>query len=98
MYKPAHPGAILREHMADDLTVAALARHLGMTRANLSRILNARLGISAAVAVKLSEAFPNTTPELWLRLQNQYDIAKVLRRQRTRIAPVRKPAKMKIAA
>ncbi len=54
--------------------------------------------VSAAVAVKLSEAFPNTTPELWLRLQNQYDIAKVLRQRRKKIPPLRKPAKMKMAA
>lgn len=98
MYKPAHPGALLREIMSEDLTVADLARHLGMTRANLSMILNGRLGISAAVAVKLSEAFAQWEAEFWLGLQNQYDIAKVLRRKRAKIAPLRKPAKMKMAA
>jgi addiction module HigA family antidote len=98
MHKPAHPGAILREIMTEDLTVAALAKHLGMTRANLSMILNGRMGISAAVAVKLSEAFPQWEPEFWLRLQMQYDVAKVLSRRRAKIAPLRKPAKMKMAA
>jgi addiction module HigA family antidote len=88
MLNPAHPGAILREYMADAITVTELARHLGMPRENLSRILNGRLGISAAVAVKLSEAFPNAKPQFWLNLQNNYDLAQVLKRKRHRISPV----------
>ena len=60
MFNPAHPGRILRDCMGENLTVTALARHLGMPRANLSNILNGKLGISAAVAVKLGEAFPKT--------------------------------------
>jgi addiction module HigA family antidote len=88
MFNPAHPGAILRGYMGDTITVTALATHLGMARENLSRILNGRLGISTAVAVKLSEAFPNANPQFWLNLQNNYDLAQFLKKKRTRIAPV----------
>jgi addiction module HigA family antidote len=88
MFNPAHPGAILREYMGETITVSALAKHLGMARENLSRILNGRLGISAAVAIKLSEAFPNANPQFWLNLQNNYDLAQILKKKRTRIAPV----------
>lgn len=88
MFNPPHPGAGIREYMGDSLTVSALARHLGMTRANLSMILNGRLGVSAAVAVKLSEAFPNTDAQFWLTLQNNYDIAQVRKRKRRKIAPL----------
>jgi antitoxin HigA-1 len=44
MHNPAHPGEILREYMAE-LSVTALAEHLGTTRVNLSRILHGRAGI-----------------------------------------------------
>jgi len=88
MFNPAHPGRILRAYMGDSITVSTLAKHLGMTRANLSMILNGRLGISASVAVKLSEAFPNSDPEFWLGMQVQYDLAQVRKKKRTKISPV----------
>ena len=92
MHSPAHPGVILREYMGEALTVSALALHLGMNRVNLSAILNGRLGVSAAVAIRLSEAFPNTEPEFWLNLQTQYDLAeerKAARKEkRKKIKPV----------
>ncbi|MDE1162702.1 MAG: HigA family addiction module antitoxin [Acidobacteriaceae bacterium] len=98
MYNPAHPGAILREAMGEDITITHLARHLRMTRANLSMILNGRMSVSPLVATKLAEAFPWTDAELWLRLQNQYDLAKVLRKKRQKILPVRphKPVEHKL--
>ncbi len=63
-----------------------------MTRANLSMILNGRLGISAATAVKLSEAFPQSDPEFWLGLQIQYDLAQVRKRKRAKIPPILRSA------
>lgn len=53
------------------MTEAALA--LGVTRANLSRILNGHTGISAEMAIRLSEAL-ETSPEFWLNLQMQHDL------------------------
>jgi addiction module HigA family antidote len=75
MHNPAHPGQILREYMGDAYTVSGLAKSMEMTRANLSMILNGRLGISAAVALKLADVFPNSDAEFWLALQTQYDLA-----------------------
>jgi addiction module HigA family antidote len=89
MYDPAHAGDILREWMHDDITVSALAKHLGMTRANLSMILNGRLGISPMVALKLADAFPKTNAKLWMDLQTQYDLAHARRKKRRKIAPIR---------
>jgi addiction module HigA family antidote len=88
MFNPPHPGAGVRAWMGDQITVSALAKHLGMTRANLSMILNGRLGISAAVALKLSEAFPETNAKFWMDLQTQYDLAQARKRKRVKIAPV----------
>jgi addiction module HigA family antidote len=88
MFNPPHPGAGVRAWMGEQLTVSALAKHLGMTRANLSMILNGRLGISATVALKLSEAFPKTDAKFWMDLQTQYDLAQARKRRRAKIAPV----------
>ena len=89
MHSPAHPGVILREHMGERLTVSEVARHLGITRANLSMILNGRLGITAATALKLSEAFPKSRAEFWLALQSQYDLAKVRKQKRKKVEPLK---------
>ena len=86
MYNPAHPGEIVQEHMEGlGLTVSALAAHLKITRANLSRMIHGKTGVSAEMAVRLSEAF-GTTPEVWIRLQANYDLAKALRSRRVKIA------------
>lgn len=85
MYNPAHPGEIIQEHMEGlGLTVSALAAHLRITRANLSRMIHGKTGVSAEMAVRLSEAF-GTSPEVWVRLQANYDLAKALRGRRMRI-------------
>jgi len=68
--------------MGEDLTVSALAGHLGVTRANLSMILNARSGISAAI-----DAF-GTSEGFWLRLQTNYDLAQARRLKKAKIRPV----------
>jgi addiction module HigA family antidote len=88
MFNPAHPGRLVRECMGETVTVNTLAKHLGMTRANLSMILNGRMGISAAVAVKLSEAFPNQDAEFWLAVQAQYDLWHARRRKRVKVTPL----------
>ncbi len=88
MFNPVHPGIILRAYRGSSVTVTALAAHTRIPRGNLSMILNGRLGISAAIALKLSEAFPNSDAQMWLNLQNQFDLAKLRRKKRTRIAPL----------
>ena len=86
MRNPAHPGEIIQEYVEDlGLTVTALAAHLKITRANLSRMIHGKTGISAEMAVRLSEAF-GTTPQVWIRLQANYDLAKALRNRRVKIA------------
>jgi addiction module HigA family antidote len=86
--------------MGDKITVSALAKHIGMTRANLSMILNGRLGVSAMVAIKLAEAFPKTDAQFWMNLQTQYDLARARRKRRAKIRPIQtalKPALKKAA-
>ena len=72
---PTHPGEILREDYikSRSLTITQVAKGLGVARANLSAIVNERAGISPEMAVKLSEAFGNTT-QFWINLQKNYDV------------------------
>jgi addiction module HigA family antidote len=86
MHNPAHPGEIVQEYMEGlGLTVSALAAHLKITRANLSRIIHGKTGVSADMALRLSSAF-GTSPEVWVRLQANFDLAKAIRNRRVKIA------------
>ena len=75
MVKPAHPGEILRGLYLEplDLTVTDAAKALAVTRKALSELLNGKTGISTTMAIRLSKAF-GTTPELWLNLQQNFDL------------------------
>ena len=64
MFDPPHPGTVLRDYLGN-VSVSSAALHLGVTRATLSRILNGNAGISAEMALSLSEAL-GTSPELWI--------------------------------
>ena len=83
MYKPVHPGEILRELYLEPLglTVTTAARALGVTRKTLSELVNRKSAISISMAFRLSKAF-DTTPELWLNMQQNFDLAKAKKRIR----------------
>jgi addiction module HigA family antidote len=84
MHNPPHPGSVLKEYLGP-LSVTDAARHLGVTRVTLSRLLNGVAGISAEMALRLSEAL-GTTPELWLDMQTQYDLWQASRKRRRKLA------------
>ena len=72
--KPSHPGRILKNMYLEplELTITETADGLGVSRKQLSAILNERAGISPEMAVRLSEAF-STSVDFWMGLQTQYD-------------------------
>ncbi len=71
MYDPAHPGEVLVGWVADlGLSVTAFARHLGVSRVMLSRILNGHAAVSADMDLRLSEAL-STSLGFWLQMQTQ---------------------------
>ena len=80
VHNPPHPGLVLREYLGD-LAVSTAAAHLRVTRVTLSRVLNGKAGISAAMAIRLSDAL-GTTPELWMNMQSQYDLWRAKQRRR----------------
>lgn len=78
---PAHPGEIIRDDIlpAYGLSVAAAARVLHITRANLTRVLNGDAALSHELALKIEKAF-GTDAGLMTAVQNQYDLAQARRR------------------
>ena len=63
-------------------TVTECARHLGIPREHLSRLLNGHIGISPAMALSL-ERIGWSTARFWLRRQAYFDLDQELRRQTT---------------
>jgi addiction module HigA family antidote len=50
-----------------------MASVLGVSRKTLSKIINGNGAVTPDMALRLSRAF-DTTPELWLNLQKNYDL------------------------
>jgi addiction module HigA family antidote len=77
MKNPVHPGAIVKSSLEElDLSVTAAAKVLGVTRPTISKIVNCRAALSPEMAIRLAKAF-GSTPDFWLRLQLNYDLAHV---------------------
>ena len=73
---PTHPGRILRNLYLSPLGVSntKLAETIGVSRKTISHIVNERKSVTPDMALRLSRAFPNTSPEFWLNLQKNYDL------------------------
>ena len=71
-----HPGEWLRAEIVDPagLTVTDLARHLRVSRPNLSNLLNGRAGLSGEMAIRFEKAFGLKADTL-LRMQAAYELA-----------------------
>ena len=85
MHNPPHPGEILREWLGD-MSVTDAAQHLGVSRATLSRVLNGSSGISADMALRLQAAL-GTSPEMWMGLQDDYELWQASKGKRPRVTP-----------
>jgi addiction module HigA family antidote len=83
MYNPAHPGRILAAFIGDR-SVTEVAKHIGVTRATLSRVVNGKAGVSADMALRISEAF-GLEADVWLRLQAQRDLWVASRKRRRKV-------------
>ncbi len=73
--KPTHPGKIVKEDYLSPLSISIkdMAEKLGVSRKTLSKIVNEKGSITPEMALRLSRAF-DTTPYLWMNLQNNYDL------------------------
>ncbi len=94
MKNPPHPGLSVRHDCLEPLgiTVSDAAKHLGVSRKQLSDVVNGHAGISPEMAIRLDKAFGGGA-ETWYRLQTAYDLAQALKRK-DEIKVERLPARM----
>lgn len=84
---PAHPGELiretlesLREETGKKLTITQVAEILGTTRKTLSAIINCKQSVTPEMAIRLGAGLPNSTPEFWVRMQENYNLAQAVKR------------------
>lgn len=91
MHNPPHPGEVLREFLPDGMTIEEIARRLGVSRVQLSRVLNGRSAISADMAIRIG-LLTNTTPESWLAGQTKWDLWMASQKPLPTVEPFRRAA------
>ncbi|MCY4189337.1 MAG: HigA family addiction module antitoxin [Bryobacterales bacterium] len=76
MNNPPHPGLSVRHDCLEPLglSVTEAARKLGVSRKQLSDIVNYRSGISPEMAIRLDKAFGGGA-DTWYRLQSAWELA-----------------------
>jgi addiction module HigA family antidote len=75
MKNPAHPGGLVRDNIDElGLSVAEVARGIGVTRQQLYRLINGQHGLSPDMALRLEQAFGGSA-DAWMRMQITYDLA-----------------------
>jgi antitoxin HigA-1 len=81
MKNPPHPGLAIRHDCLAPLalSVTDAAKRLGVSRKQLSDVLNGHAGISPEMAIRLDKAFGGGA-QTWLRLQSAYDLAKAMKK------------------
>jgi addiction module HigA family antidote len=70
-----HPGEILLEEFMKpaELNQLKLAKATGIPQSRLSSIISGKRSITAETAILIGRFF-GTTPDMWLGLQNHYDL------------------------
>src|SRR5260370_6756065 len=83
MKNPSHPGEVFYWSVLEPLgvSVSEAARLLGVRRATLSAVVNARASLSPDLALRIEKAF-GPKVDLMLRIQAAYDAAQVRKREK----------------
>lgn len=77
MKSPPHPGRLIKAAMEElNLSVARGAGALGISRAQLHRVVAEESSVSPELALRL-ETVIGSSAEAWLRLQAAYDAAQI---------------------
>ncbi len=77
-----HPGEILLEEYLKPLAVGQVeaAQKLGVSLNRLNEIVLGKRGITADTALRLAK-FLKTSPQIWMRLQADWDLHQAMRRE-----------------
>ena len=83
MKNPPHPGQVLKSLYLEplELSITDAAEGLGVSRKTLSQVVNGHHGVTPTMALRLAEAF-NTTPQLWLTMQQNYDLRQAEKKEK----------------
>ena len=75
---PSHPGDFIRAEVIEELglSITKAAAILGVRRATLSAVLNAKAALSPEMAFRIEQAF-DVSMDLLLRMQAWYDAAQM---------------------
>ena len=86
---PTHAGEILKEEFLIPLgiTQSHLAKSLHTSFRAINELVNEKRGITTEMALRLSKYF-GTSPQLWLNLQNQYDLYRITQKKKTELDQV----------
>jgi antitoxin HigA-1 len=77
---PVHPGLLVKECLDDlGLSVAEVAKGLGVTRQQLHNVIAGRSNVTPEMAIRFEKAFGRTA-DMWLRMQMNYDLAQMRKR------------------
>jgi addiction module HigA family antidote len=72
-----HPGLVLKDELEElGVTQSALAEHIGVLPKTINEICRGKRGISAEMALKLSQSL-GASPTFWLNLQNNWELSQV---------------------
>ena len=90
---PTHPGMMLLKEFLEPLHVTQVrfARHLGIPLQRLNELIKGKRGVTPETAWLLAQAL-GTTPQVWLNLQANYDLARHRPAQRIKPLPRRRSA------
>ena len=73
--RPVHPGEILRDELqALGMSANALSKALGVPVNRVTAILHGQRGVTADTALRLARYLGTTTPQVWLNLQQTYEL------------------------
>ena len=80
MKNPPHPGLSVRHDCLEPLglSVTEAALKLGVSRKQLSGVVNGHSGISTEMAIRLDKAFGGGAAT-WYRLQASYDVTQAMK-------------------
>ena len=93
--EPTHPGEMLLKEFLEplEITQKKFAEHVGWTYAKVNELVHAKRGITPDSAITIGFALA-TGPELWLNLQQNWDLWHCMKKKRQKLKPLLRVASL----
>jgi addiction module HigA family antidote len=86
MHNPPHPGGIIKEALeAVPMSVTAFAKHIGVSRVALSRVLNEQAAVTPEMSIRISQAFGQCQDDIWFKVQTDHDFWQASQKKRKKV-------------